>query len=235
MLEGEYKYALDSDMDSPHRNLSEARNEEINRLIDERQALLSSGKTTEDPDILRINNRLMELTGSRAATNFAKEREAQVENVLSDAEKSDSVSDILAQAQIDQQSHHADSVKAHDTLSIPDMERRNEIIWQAFLAKDFAPTAEGMADKFRLIRDSIEEYKFDINLCLGSLSQKRRDYYKRQIADLDNRMTHYLAQREPKSSYQQLLSISKIIFPFFEDYKHLHYNCVHEASKNTNP
>jgi hypothetical protein len=242
MPEGEYKYALDVDMDSPHRKLAEARNEEINRLLGERQALLDQGKKTEDPGILSINNRLMELTGSRAASNFAKEKEDksnQVERESSEASKADKVNEILDHVQswqddLDREFPSVDQtagVEATDVLPLVEMERRNELLWQGFVTKDFAPSIEGMADKFKFIRDTIEEYKYDIKLCRRSLSKKRQEYYHRQIEDLDDRINHYLSTREANSSYDKLLSISKIIFPFFEDYKHLHYSCVHEASK----
>lgn len=70
--------------DNSQNRMQDARQNEINRLLDQRKLLLDK-KGKDDPEILAINKRLLELTGSRAANKFATETKSQVEGVLSGA------------------------------------------------------------------------------------------------------------------------------------------------------
>ncbi len=254
MSEGEYKYAFDADMDSPRRRLEEARNEEINRLLGERQKLfaelqqklldskdLDSEKREEkiknDPGILAINQRLLELTDSRGAVRFAKEKEqeramaavaaqdaASIKEIISDVSSGRAADEIVPIGESGE--HHAEK---HDDSLLLNLEKRNQEIWDKFLSTDFEPNVDGMRMKFKLMRESIDEYVFDLGGCLAYLSNKRKDYYNRQITDLNNRIGDLLAARLPNASYQQLEKISREAFVLFEDYKNLHYSAVQEA------
>ncbi len=82
--------------DTPSHRMEDTRQEEINRLLKERetlvselQELLSSDEVKEHPDVLAINKRLLELTDSRAAKNFAVETKSQVEEAIFTASEAD--------------------------------------------------------------------------------------------------------------------------------------------------
>lgn len=87
---------------SQHR-MEDTRQAEINRLLDERQKvvtelqkqLLDSDKVKKHPDVLAINERLLELTGPRAAGKFSEEIKNQVEGEISSAFEADRTKGFL--------------------------------------------------------------------------------------------------------------------------------------------
>lgn len=231
-------------VDNSRSVMENTRQAEISRLLDERQKLVSelqqslgADKVKMHPDVLAINKRLLELTDSRGSAKFAQETKQEIEMALADAQDASSIKEIISDVNSGRVAEEIVPIggsdknyaEKHDDSLLLNLEKRNQEIWDKFLSTDFDSNVDGMRMKFKLMRESIDEYVFDLGECLAYLSNKRKDYYNRQITDLNNRIGDLLAARLPNASYQQLEKISREAFVLFEDYKNLHYSAVQEA------
>lgn len=233
---------------TPQHIVEDTRQELISRLLDERQKLVIELRTKllgdkvleakelakieeeiqKDPNVVAINERLLELAGPRAASKFVAETKSQIEGVLSGATDQDSIHEILRDLNNTRQ---RSEVSAGDGVSITELEQRNVDIWNRLVSATFEQTVIGIREKFILMRESVDEYKADIKTCLSFLSEKRQIYYEKQMADLDKQISILSAQNDPSDNYYKLSRVSKDILENVELYKQLHISCLHEVSK----
>ncbi len=74
--------------DTPRHRAEDARQDEINKLYDERQGLIAQGVAEDDKRILALSRRLTELTAPGAAAKFQ-----EVENLINSPREATSVTD----------------------------------------------------------------------------------------------------------------------------------------------
>ncbi len=197
MPEGEYKFVLDEDLAS--KQIDALRNAEINKLLDQRQQFLASGKIKEDPDILAINQRLIELTDSRAPKNFATDIKDQTEDVLSGALESDRTKGFFKLADFENMSEGQKFIKAEQnkiinlrrrliTFLLPqiaDQKLKSIIIGEVDIYDkeylDFQSKVDFFADK-----DDVEVVKSEFENDFDDWYLRLLDIYSKAHSDIDH-------------------------------------------------
>lgn len=241
---------------TPQHIVEDTRQELISRLLDERQKVVTElrikllgdkvlgakelakieEEIQKDPNVLVINERLLELTGPRAAGKFAAGIKSQVENLLLGATDIHNVEDFLEDVQHEQriQKNGPQEIFRREEVdggihSFGDMNLRNQTIKDDFFSQSFTHDIEGMIEWFGAFQYCVAEYKHDIAQCQHKLSGERSAYYSQKMLELDTKIQDLLAQKDLESTYNQLYGRSVKARLLLVDYQALHHSCVQEA------
>jgi hypothetical protein len=197
MPEGEYKFVLDEDLAS--KQLDVVRNAEINKLLDQRKILLVSGKIKEDPDILAINQRLIELTDPKKFAAYSTAVEDQVEGVMTSALESDRTKGFFKLADFENMSEGQKFIKAEQnkiinlrrrliTFLLPqiaDQKLKSIIIGEVDIYDkeylDFQSKVDFFADK-----DDVEVVKSEFENDFDDWYLRLLDIYSKAHSDIDH-------------------------------------------------
>lgn len=187
-------------IDTPQHRAEDARQDEINKLNDERQELIAQGVAEDDKRILSLNRRLTELTAPGAAAKFQ-----EVENLINSPREVTGVTDPSSTDNtdklVDQALREVDSPETEQKKPSPEVlefikEKQEEIgtiyknIKRLIIALPDSPNRKELAIEISRVNLTYEALRAEFN----SDSDRRdlnivKQKYEQRLDDVKNRLS----------------------------------------------